>query len=115
MPAVMPETRYAKASAGVHIGYQVVGSGAFDLSFSNSWCSHIEFSWSRPAIVPFYEHLSSCCRLILFDKRGTGLSDPVPGVPTMEDRAAGMRAVLDAIGSPRGAPPGASVGTCASI
>jgi hypothetical protein len=51
----------------------VLGSGPFDLIFANSWCSHIEFSWSRPAIVRFYEQLASFCRLVLFDKRGTGL------------------------------------------
>jgi pimeloyl-ACP methyl ester carboxylesterase len=58
-----------------------------------NWQIYIEFSWSRPAIVRFYEHLSSFYRLILFDKRGTGLSDPVAGMPTMEDRLADMRGV----------------------
>lgn len=73
---VMPETRYARTADGVHIAYQEVGSGPFDLIFANSWASHIEFSWSRPAVVRFYEHLSSFCRLILFDKRGTGCLIP---------------------------------------
>jgi pimeloyl-ACP methyl ester carboxylesterase len=115
MPAVMPETRYAKAPDAVHIAYQVVGSGPFDLIFANSWCSHIEFSWSRPAIVRFYEHLASFCRLVLFDKRGTGLSDPVAGVPTMDDRMDDMRAVLDAVGSERAAVFGTSEGACSAI
>jgi class 3 adenylate cyclase len=115
MPAVMPETRYALAADGVHVAYQVLGSGPLDLIFANSWCSHIEFSWSRPAIVRFYEHLASFSRLILFDKRGTGLSDPVAGVPTMEDRLADMRAVLDAIGSQRTAVFGTSEGACHCI
>lgn len=51
---VMPETRYARTADGVHIAYQEVGSGPFDLIFANSWASHIEFSWSRPAVVRFY-------------------------------------------------------------
>ena len=111
----MPETRYAKTADGVHVAYQVVGSGPLDLIFANSWCSHVEFSWTRPAIVRFYEALSSFCRLILFDKRGTGLSDPVSGVPTMEDRLDDMRAVLDAVGSRRTALLGTSEGACACI
>jgi len=115
MAAVMPETRYAKAADGVHIAYQLLGSGPFDLIFANSWCSHIEFSWTRPAVVRFYEHLSSFCRLILFDKRGTGLSDPVTGVPTMEDRLDDMRAVLAAVGSERAALLGTSEGACSCI
>jgi pimeloyl-ACP methyl ester carboxylesterase len=111
----MPETRYAKTADGVHIAYQVVGSGPLDLIFANSWCSHVEFSWSRPAVVSFYEHLSSFSRLILFDKRGTGLSDPVSGVPTMEDRLDDMRAVLDSVGSRQTALLGTSEGACACI
>jgi class 3 adenylate cyclase len=115
MPVVMPETLYARASDGVHVAYQVVGSGPLDLIFANSWCSHIEFSWSRPAIVRFYEQLASFSRLILFDKRGTGLSDPVSSVPTMDDRLADMRAVLDAVGSERAALFGTSEGACSTI
>ena len=111
----MPETRYAKTSDGVHIAYQVVGDGPFDLVFANSWCSHVEVSWDRPAIARFYEHLSSFCRLVLFDKRGTGLSDPVSSVPTMEERMDDIRAVLDAIGTEQAALLGTSEGapTCA--
>jgi pimeloyl-ACP methyl ester carboxylesterase len=115
MAVTMPETRYAKTGDGVHIAYQVVGSGPIDLIFANSWCSHVEFSWSRPAVVRFYESLASFCRLILFDKRGTGLSDPVSGVPTMEDRLDDMRAVLDATGSERAALLGTSEGACACV
>lgn len=111
----MPETRYAKTADGVHIAYQVVGSGPIDLIFANSWCSHVEVSWSRPSVMRFYEDISSFCRLILFDKRGTGLSDPVSGVPTMEDRLDDMRAVLDANGSERAALLGTSEGACACI
>ena len=110
----MPETRYAKTSDGVHIAYQTVGEGPFDLVFANSWASHVEFSWSRPAIVRFYERFSAFCRLVLFDKRGTGLSDPVTGVPTIEDRMDDVRAVMDAVGAERAALLGTSEGasTC---
>ncbi len=75
----VPETRYAKTRDGVHIAYEVFGEGPFDLIFANSWCSHAEFSWSNPTIARFYERLSSFCRLVLFDKRGTGSSDPMSG------------------------------------
>ena len=115
MTLVMPETRYARTADGVHIAYQEVGSGPFDLIFANSWASHIEFSWSRPAVVQFYEHLSSFCRLILFDKRGTGLSDPVLNVPTIEDRMDDMRAVMDAVDSRSAALLGTSEGSATSV
>jgi pimeloyl-ACP methyl ester carboxylesterase len=115
MRLVMPETRYARTVDGVHIAYQEVGSGPFDLIFANSWASHIEFSWSRPAVVRFYEHLSSFCRLILFDKRGTGLSDPVLNVPTIEDRMDDMRAVMDAVDSKSVALLGTSEGAATSV
>jgi class 3 adenylate cyclase len=110
----MPETRYAKTSDGVHVAYQVAGEGPLDLVFANSWASHVEASWSRPAIVRFYEQLAAFCRLTLFDKRGTGLSDPVVGVPTIEDRMDDVRAIMDAIGSERAALLGTSEGasTC---
>ncbi len=111
----VPETRYAKTRDGVHVAYEVFGEGPFDLVFANSWCSHAEFSWSNPAIARFYERLSSFCRLVLFDKRGTGSSDPMMSVPTMEDRMDDIRAVMDAVGSERAALFGGSEGaaTCA--
>jgi len=111
----VPETRYAKTHDGVHVAYEVVGEGPFDLVFANSWGSHAEFSWSNPTIARFYERLSSFCRLVLFDKRGTGSSDPMMGVPTMEDRMDDIRAVMDAVGIERAALLGGSEGaaTCA--
>ena len=111
----VPETRYAKTRDGVHIAFEVLGEGPFDLIFANSWCSHAEFSWSNPTIARFYERLSSFCRLVLFDKRGTGSSDPMTGVPTMEDRMDDIRAVMDAVGIERAALLGGSEGaaTCA--
>ncbi len=93
------ETHYAKTRDGVHVAYQVVGEGPIDIVYANSWCSHVELSWDNPAIARFYERLSSLGRLLLFDKRGTGLSDPMTGVPTIEDRMDDIRAVMDAVGS----------------
>jgi len=86
-----------------------------DLVFANSWLSHVEASWENPTIERFYEQLASFCRLILFDKRGTGMSDPALGSPTIEDRMDDIRAVTDAVGSKRAALFGASEGaaTCA--
>ena len=72
-----PETRYAK-SGDVHIAYQVVGDGPRDLVFVPPFVSHIEHYWEEPSLSRFLTRLSSFSRLILFDKRGTGLSDRVP-------------------------------------
>jgi class 3 adenylate cyclase len=110
-----PKTSYARTRDGVHVAFEVVGDGPFDLVWANSWLSHIEFSWDNPTIARFYEHLASFCRLVLFDKRGTGLSDPVTGIPTIEDRMEDIRAVMDAVGCERAALFGSSEGaaTCA--
>jgi class 3 adenylate cyclase len=109
-----PQTSYARTHDGVHVAFEVVGDGPFDLVWANSWASHIEFSWDNPTIARFYEHLASFCRLVLFDKRGTGLSDPVTGIPTIEDRMDDIRAVMDAVGCERAALFGSSEGaaTC---
>lgn len=95
------ETRYAK-SGDVHVAYQVVGDGP-DLVFVPGWFSHVEMAWEVPALARFLERLASFSRLILIDKRGTGLSDPLPGdqPPTLEQRMDDVRAVMDAVGSPR--------------
>lgn len=97
-----PETKYAK-SAGINIAYQVVGEGPIDLIFVPGWVSNIEYSWEYPAYAKFYNRLASFSRLILFDKRGTGLSDRVAEteLPTLEQRMDDVRAVLDAVGSER--------------
>ena len=109
-----PRTSYARTRDDVHVAFEVVGDGPFDLVWANSWLSHIEFSWDNPTIARFYEHLASFCRLVLFDKRGTGLSDPVTGIPTIEDRMEDIRAVMDAVGCERAALFGSSEGaaTC---
>ncbi|HKN45877.1 MAG TPA: alpha/beta hydrolase, partial [Propionibacteriaceae bacterium] len=69
-------TRYAK-SGGVSIAYQVIGSGPIDIVLIPIWVSHLEYAWEEPSLARFYRRLSSFSRLILFDKRGTGLSDRV--------------------------------------
>jgi pimeloyl-ACP methyl ester carboxylesterase len=101
---VAPETRYAK-SGDVNIAYQVVGEGPFDLLYVPGWVSHVEQGWEEPAMAHFLHRLASFSRLILFDKRGTGLSDRVPEheLPTLEQRMDDVRAVLDAVGSQRAA------------
>lgn len=95
-----PETHYARDS-GVNIAYQVTGRGDVDLVFVPGWVSHIEYAWEEPSLAPFLEHLSRFSRLILLDRRGTGLSDPVDRLPTLDERMDDLRAVLDAAGSQR--------------
>jgi len=111
-----PQTRYAK-SGDVHIAYQVVGDGPFDLVFVPGWVSHLEVAWEEPSLARFYNRLASFSRLILFDKRGTGLSDrvSVKEVPTLEQRMDDVRAVMDAVGSERAALMGASEGGPMSV
>jgi pimeloyl-ACP methyl ester carboxylesterase len=101
---MVPETRYAK-SGDLHIAYQVVGEGPIDLVFVHGWISHIEHMWEEPSLARFLGGLASFSRLILLDKRGTGLSDPVPldRLPTLEERMDDVRTVMDAAGSPRAA------------
>ena len=105
------ETRYAR-SGEVSIAYQVVGDGPFDLVYVPGFVSNIELMWEEPGLARFLERLASFSRLILFDKRGTGLSDPVAndGLPTLEERMDDVRAVMDAVGSKRAALLGHSEG-----
>lgn len=100
----LPETRYAK-SGDYHIAYQAIGKGPPDLVFMHGWISHIEHMWEEPRMARFLERLASFSRLILLDKRGTGMSDPVPldRLPTLEERMDDLRAVMDAVGSVRAA------------
>jgi pimeloyl-ACP methyl ester carboxylesterase len=91
------ETRYAR-SADVHIAYQVVGDGPFDLVFSPSPVSNLEVAWEWPPFARFLRRLASFSRLILFDKRGTGLSDRVTDAATLDERMDDVRAVMDAAG-----------------
>ncbi len=106
-----PETRYAR-SGDAHIAYQVVGTGPRDLVYVPGWLSNVELNWEEPAYARFLTRLASFARLILFDKRGTGLSDRVPDqlLPTLEQRMDDVRAVLDAVDSERAALFGVSEG-----
>jgi len=93
-----PETKYAK-SGDLSIAYQVLGSGSLDLVYVMGWVSNIEYYWQEPSMDYFLKRLSSFSRLIVFDKRGTGLSDKVVDLPTLEHRMDDVRAVMDAVGS----------------
>jgi len=116
MPSTRPETRYAK-SGDLNIAYQVVGDGPRDLIYVPGWISNVELNWEEPALAHVLERLSSFSRLILFDKRGTGLSDPVPQdrLPTLEERMDDVRAVLDAVESKQTAVFGFSEGGLMSV
>ena len=107
-PAV-PITRYAR-SGDVNIAYQVIGDGPIDLVFVMGWVSHLDYFWREPSFARFLHRLASFSRLILFDKRGTGLSDRVGELPTLEQRMDDVRAVLDAVGSRSAALLGVSEG-----
>jgi class 3 adenylate cyclase len=106
-----PQTRYAR-SGEVNIAYQVVGdpNAALDLVFVPGWVSNVEFMWEEPRIAHYLRRLASFSRLIVFDKRGTGLSDRAVEMPTLEQRMEDVRAVMDAAGSERAAVYGVSEG-----
>jgi class 3 adenylate cyclase len=106
-----PKTRYAR-SGDVNIAYQVVGDGPLDLVLVFGWISNVELAWEEPHLRRFLDRLASFSRLILFDKRGTGLSDRVSPteLPTLEQRMDDVRAVMDAAGSERAALFGMSEG-----
>ena len=104
-----PEIRYAK-SGGVHIAYQVLGGEPLDLVLVPGFVSHLEYGWHQPRLAAFLRRLASFSRLIVFDKRGTGLSDQVQGVATLEERMDDVRAVMDAVGSERAVVCGMSEG-----
>src|SRR5947208_16922027 len=98
----LPETRYAK-SGDVRIAYQVTGSGQFDLVFVPGFVTNLDVLWENPGWAHFFSRLSGFSRLILFDKRGTGLSDRISAVPDLEVRMDDVRAVMDAAGCERAA------------
>jgi pimeloyl-ACP methyl ester carboxylesterase len=110
----VPDVQYAK-SGDVNIAYQVTGEGPFDLVFVPGFVGHLALEWSLPGFAPFLQQLSSFSRLIRFDKRGTGMSDPVSGAPMLETRMDDVRAVMDAVGSRRAAFYGLSEGAAMSI
>lgn len=96
-----PKTRYAR-TGGDHIAYQALGEGP-DLVFLSGWISHVEMAWEVPPLARFLRRLASFSRLIFVDKRGTGMSDPLPRhrPATLEERMDDVRAVMDAVGSER--------------
>ncbi|MCH7835430.1 MAG: adenylate/guanylate cyclase domain-containing protein [Chloroflexi bacterium] len=100
-----PGIQYAKTSDGVSIAYQVVGDGPLDLVWVPGFISHLECGWEEPSLARFFHRLASFSRLIIFDKRGTGLSDrvSVKELSTLEARMDDVRAVMDAVGSERAA------------
>jgi DNA-binding winged helix-turn-helix (wHTH) protein len=107
----VPETKYAR-SGDVNIAYQVLGDGPIDLVFVMGWVSHLEYFWKEPSFARFLRRLASFSRLIVFDKRGTGLSDRVPlsELPSLERRMDDLRTVMVAAGSSRAAICGISEG-----
>jgi pimeloyl-ACP methyl ester carboxylesterase len=111
---VVPETSYASCG-DLSLAYQVFGEGPVELVFVGSFVSHVELYWTVPEIVACFERLSTFCRVLLFDKAGAGLSDPVPQVRTLEDRAAEIEAVMNAAGFKRAVLFGGSEGGPASI
>jgi pimeloyl-ACP methyl ester carboxylesterase len=109
--AATPRVSYAR-SGNVNIAYQVVGNGPIDIVFVMGWVSHLEYFWNEPSFASFLTRLSSVSRLILFDKRGTGLSDPVPisELPALDQRIEDVQCVMDAVGSRRAVLMGVSEG-----
>ncbi len=111
-----PETRFAKVG-DVHIAYQVVGDGPIDILFVDTWVHHVEAVWDFPEFARLLRRLTSIGRLIHFDRRGTGLSDPVPldRLPDFDTQVEDVVAVLDAVGSERPAIVGTNDGTLVAI
>jgi pimeloyl-ACP methyl ester carboxylesterase/DNA-binding CsgD family transcriptional regulator len=110
----VPTTEYAK-SGGVSIAYQAFGDGPLDLVFVPGFISHIELAWEEPYLARFLRRLATFSRVIFFDKRGTGLSDPVAQPPGLDERKDDIRAVMEAAGSERAALFGVSDGGCLCI
>jgi len=113
---MVARTEYAR-SGNLHIAYQVLGRGPLDLVYVPGWVSHGELAWEEPTLARFFHRLASFSRLILFDKRGTGLSDRVPNEApaTLDERMDDVRAVLEAVGSQRAAIFGNSEGGSMSV
>jgi DNA-binding SARP family transcriptional activator len=113
--AAAPQTRYVQAADGVRIAYQVLGHSGRDIVFVPGLMSHLELLWEYPETGEFFRRLATLGRLILFDKRDTGLSDRAPGTATLEERIDDVRAVMRAAGSQRAALFGYSEGAPMSI
>jgi class 3 adenylate cyclase len=105
----MTDVRFTR-SGDVDIAYRVVGDGPVDLVYVEGSYTHLEVEWDFPPLRRYFERLASFTRLVLFDKRGMGMSDRVPGATTLEERMDDIRAVMDAVGSERAAVLGESEG-----
>jgi pimeloyl-ACP methyl ester carboxylesterase len=110
----VPETSYATCGA-LSLAYQVFGRGPASLVWAGSFCSHVELYWTLPEFEAFMSRLGTFARVLLFDKAGVGLSDPVPRVRTLDDRATEIEAVMDAAGFETAAIMGVSEGGPAAI
>jgi pimeloyl-ACP methyl ester carboxylesterase len=99
-----PETRYARSDEG-SVAYQVFGDGPIDLLFLTNWSTNVEVMWEEPSLARYFEQLGAFARVLVFDKRGTGVSDPVPlaALPTLEQWMDDARIVMDAARSERAA------------
>ena len=109
-----PQTQYVERD-GISIAYQVVGEGPIDLLVAPGFISHLDLQWTDPRLARCISRLASFARLIMYDKPGTGLSDPILHLPTLEERGAEIEAVLDAAGSERAVLLGISEGGPSSI
>lgn len=113
-PVARSEIRYAN-NAGVHIAYQIVGSGPVTLLFMHGFVSHLDLAWEQPEYAAFFEQLGRVARVILFDKRGVGVSDRQDGPATIEQTVADARCVLDAAGASHAFIMGTSEGGAAAV
>jgi pimeloyl-ACP methyl ester carboxylesterase/class 3 adenylate cyclase len=114
MVDAMAETSYA-ACGDLSVAYQVFGEGPVELVFAGPFVSHLDLFWTVPEYKAFFDQLATFCRVVVFDKAGVGLSDPVPHVRTLEDRATEIEAVMDAVGFRRAALIGGSDGGSAAM
>jgi class 3 adenylate cyclase len=94
----VPETRYARRADGVNIGYQMLGDGPATLVWCWGWISHLDLQWADAGTARMFEGLARFCRLVIYDKPGTGISDPIRHVPTLEERVEDVAVVMDAAG-----------------
>jgi class 3 adenylate cyclase/pimeloyl-ACP methyl ester carboxylesterase len=110
----VPRTRYATTREGVCVAYQVFGDGPYDLVYSPGWVTNIEVLWEWPGVARVFSRLASRCRVVLYDKQGTGLSDRVASLPSLEARMDDVTAVMDATGMTRAALLGPTQGAALS-
>ena len=108
------DTSYAPCG-DLSLAYQVFGDGPVELVFVGPLVSHVELVWTLPEFKAFFDQLATFCRVVLFDKAGVGLSDPVPKVRTLDDRAAEIEAVMDTVGFGQAVVSGLSDGGAASM